>query len=181
MNEEQSPATAGPAPEPAGWLNRNVLGAGLTSFLADASYETATAVLPGFLSALGASALSLGVIEGVADAYLHISVGADIGVELDFKQFPPGVKINPKVTDLGLDLQDIRLRGGPIFTGEKGERIASDIKGLLRAAVKVAEPPVKNLVNDAIARSIEKGRGALSPGELFKALPASEREKKNGK
>jgi hypothetical protein len=120
-------------------------------------------------------------VEGVADAYLHVSVGADIGVELDFKQFPPGVKIHPKVTDLGLDLEDIRLRGGPIFTGEKGERLASDIKGLIRAAVKAAEPQVKKLANEAIAESIQKGRGALSPGELFKSLPPGEREKKNGK
>ena len=115
-------------------------------------------------------------LEGVADAYLHISVGADIGVELDFKQFPPAVKIHPKVADLGLDLEDIRLRGGPIFTGEKGERLANDIKGLLRAAVKVAEPQVKELVNEAIAESIRKGKGALSAGELLKALPAGERE-----
>jgi hypothetical protein len=120
-------------------------------------------------------------VEGVADAYLHVAVGTDIGVELDFKQFPPGVKINPKVTDLALNLEDIRLRGGPIFTGEKGERLASDIKGLLRAAVKIAEPKVKELVNDAIAESIRKGKGALSPGELFKALPPSEREPKEGK
>jgi hypothetical protein len=120
-------------------------------------------------------------VEGVADAYLHVSIGADIGVELDFKTFPPGVKIHPKVTDLGLDLQDIRLRGGPIFTGEKGERLASDIKGLLRAAVKVAEPKVKDLANEAIAQSIQKGRGALSAGEMVKALPPAEREKKNGK
>jgi len=49
------------------WLNRTVLGVGLTSLLSDWSHETATAVLPAFLAALGAGPAWLGVIEGVAD------------------------------------------------------------------------------------------------------------------
>lgn len=50
------------------WLNRNVVGMGLTSFLSDAGHEMATAVLPGFLTTIGAAAAALGTIEGVADA-----------------------------------------------------------------------------------------------------------------
>src|SRR5207248_10037300 len=48
--------------------NSTVLGVGITSALGDCAYETATVVLPGFLSALGASAAALGAIEGLADA-----------------------------------------------------------------------------------------------------------------
>ncbi len=51
-----------------GWLNRNVLGMGLTSLLSDASHEMATAVMAGFLAVLGAPVYALGVIEGVSDA-----------------------------------------------------------------------------------------------------------------
>jgi MFS family permease len=51
----------------AGWLNRTVLGVGLTSLFSDWSHETATAVLPAFLAVIGAGPLWLGVIEGVAD------------------------------------------------------------------------------------------------------------------
>lgn len=51
-----------------GWLNRNVVGLGLTSFFSDFSHEMATAILPMFLSSIGASAAALGIIEGVADA-----------------------------------------------------------------------------------------------------------------
>ncbi len=51
----------------AGWLNRTVLGVGLTSLFSDWSHETATAVLPAFLAAIGAGPVWLGVIEGVAD------------------------------------------------------------------------------------------------------------------
>jgi MFS family permease len=50
------------------WLNRNVAGMTLTSFLADIGYEMVTAVLPGFMNALGVAAAALGWIEGVADA-----------------------------------------------------------------------------------------------------------------
>ncbi len=50
------------------WLNRNVIGMGVTSFLSDAGHEAATAVLPAFLDTLGAPPLALGAIEGVADA-----------------------------------------------------------------------------------------------------------------
>ena len=52
----------------ASWLNRNVVGMGLTSLLSDAGHEMATAILPGFLTVLGVSAAALGIIEGVADA-----------------------------------------------------------------------------------------------------------------
>jgi sugar phosphate permease len=51
-----------------GWLNRTVVGAGLTSALGDFCYETATVILPGFLAVLGIPAAALGIIEGIADA-----------------------------------------------------------------------------------------------------------------
>jgi MFS family permease len=51
-----------------GWMNRTVLGAGLTSALGDFCYETTTVILPGFLAVLGVPAAALGLIEGVADA-----------------------------------------------------------------------------------------------------------------
>ncbi len=49
------------------WLNRTVLGAGITSGLADLSYETSNVLLPGFLTALGLPPVVLGTIEGAAD------------------------------------------------------------------------------------------------------------------
>lgn len=58
--------TAASASSP--WLNRNVVGMGLTSLLSDAGHEMATAVLPAFLATIGSAAAALGAIEGVADA-----------------------------------------------------------------------------------------------------------------
>jgi MFS family permease len=51
------------------WLNRTVLGVGLTSLFSDWSHETATAILPAFLALIGAGPAWLGVIEGVADGW----------------------------------------------------------------------------------------------------------------
>jgi MFS family permease len=56
------------APVRKGWLNRNVVGMGVTSLLSDWGHEMATAVLPAFLAVIGAPAAALGAIEGVADA-----------------------------------------------------------------------------------------------------------------
>ena len=49
------------------WLNRTVLGVGLTSLFSDWSHETATAVLPAFLAAIRAGPAWLGAIEGIAE------------------------------------------------------------------------------------------------------------------
>ena len=55
------------------WLNRNLIGFALTSFLSDFCHEMATAVLPQFIQSIGASAAALGLIEGVADAISSLS------------------------------------------------------------------------------------------------------------
>ncbi len=52
-----------------GWLNRNVVGMTITSFLSDACYEMVLAILPGFLPVVGIAAAALGWIEGISDAF----------------------------------------------------------------------------------------------------------------
>src|SRR5439155_182067 len=54
------------------WLNRTVLGVGLTSLFSDWSHETATAVLPAFLAAIGAGPAWLGAIEGIAHLFRKV-------------------------------------------------------------------------------------------------------------
>ena len=66
-------AVAGVKPVPVtaekkGWLNRNVVGMGVTSLLSDWGHEMATAILPAFLAVIGVPAAALGAIEGIADA-----------------------------------------------------------------------------------------------------------------
>jgi len=50
------------------WLNRNIWGMTVTSFLSDASHEMVMAVLPGFLPIIHVAAAALGWIEGSSDA-----------------------------------------------------------------------------------------------------------------
>lgn len=59
--------------QPRKWLTSTVVGIGLASLLSDLSHETVTALLPGFLACLGASAAALGTIEGVADGLSSIA------------------------------------------------------------------------------------------------------------
>jgi MFS family permease len=55
------------------WLNRTVLGVGLTSLFSDWAHETATAILPAFLALIGAGPAWLGAIEGIADGLSSFS------------------------------------------------------------------------------------------------------------
>jgi len=55
MNEAVSAAET--ATEPKGWLNRTVVGAGITSALGDFCYKTTTVMLPGLVSLLAFAAL----------------------------------------------------------------------------------------------------------------------------
>jgi len=70
-----------PSPQPPSeshWLNRTVLGVGLTSLFSDWSHETATAILPAFLAVIGAGPAWLGIIEGLADglsSFAKLSAG----------------------------------------------------------------------------------------------------------
>lgn len=68
LSDTTMTSTLSPQDQPHGWLNRTVVGAGVTSALGDFCYETTTVLLPGFLAVLGIPAAALGLIEGLADA-----------------------------------------------------------------------------------------------------------------
>ena len=65
---ESAPAPSATPPPEASWLNRNVIGMTVTSFLSDAGHEMATSILPPFVAGLGLPPSTLGLIEGVSDA-----------------------------------------------------------------------------------------------------------------
>ncbi len=118
--------------------------------------------------------------QGAADANVTAAVTADIAWSFNFKKLPPELNIEPKVMELGLKLVDIKARGGPVLPAGP----ANDVKELLRGFVKSSEPFVKDLANDAIAKSLKEGKGSISAGALMNVLPkpkAPEKEKKSDK
>lgn len=113
--------------------------------------------------------------EASADANVTAAIVCDVGVELKVKKFPPELNLDPKVTELGLELVDVKVRGGPILKGESGKALANDIKDMLRAAIKASEPLVKAEANRAIAESMREGKGAISAGAILEALPKAKK------
>jgi hypothetical protein len=113
--------------------------------------------------------------EAAADANVTAAIVCDVGVELNVKKFPPELNLDPKVTELGLELVDVKVRGGPILKGEGGKALANDIKDMLRAAVKASEPLVKAEANRAIAESLREGKGSISAGAILEPLPKAKK------
>ncbi len=56
-----------PAPERNRWLTPGILGIGLANLFSDWGHEAATSLLPSLLALVGAPAMALGIIEGIAD------------------------------------------------------------------------------------------------------------------
>lgn len=108
-----------------------------------------------------------------ADAHLAASIVCDVDVSFDTNKFPPAVKVEPKITDLTVDLKDFTLRrvGGTV-EGEKVRELGTNLmRDVLRDLVKASEPLVKDYANDAIARSLREGKGGLPLSEILQALP----------
>ena len=62
-----------PETTPTRWLTPGVGGIGAASLLSDLGHEVPTALLPRFITSLGGSAATLGIVEGIADGLAGIS------------------------------------------------------------------------------------------------------------
>jgi len=109
--------------------------------------------------------------QATIDINMTAAIRCDVGVSLDFKKFPPALKIEPKVTDLDLNLVDFKVRNGPIVGGELGENLHNDLKEIVRGLMKASAPFVKDQANRAIVESLKEGKGAISADAIMKALP----------
>lgn len=120
-----------------GWLNRTVLGAGVTSALGDFCYETTTVILPGFLAALGIPAVVLGVIEGIADAVASFTkmVSGYIADKLGHRKLL--VLIGYALTPVGQAL--IAIAGGwpLLLLGRVVSWFGKGLRGPLRDAIVI--------------------------------------------
>jgi MFS family permease len=128
---------APPTPKPGHWLNRTVVGAGVTSLLADAGYEMANAALPGFLRGLaaGSAPLALGLIEGVADALSNFAkLGAGwVGDRVGRKK--PLVVFGYALTGVSHALWAVAASWHLVFAGKLLGWFGKGVRGPLRNAI----------------------------------------------
>src|SRR5262249_16336588 len=111
-----------------------------------------------------------------ADTRFGLYIECEFAITLDTKKFPPDIKVDPKVTDLKMEVKDFtrgQIASGPIAIVLEGQaaRVAGDqVKGLLQDLVRSREPNIKDLANEAIARAVRDGKGTFSAESLLKAL-----------
>jgi len=120
-----------------GWLNRTVLGTGLTSALGDLCYETTTVILPGFLAVLGIPAAMLGLIEGTADAIASFTKMAAGYFADKFGHRKMLVALGYALTPLGQLLIAIALGWQLILLGRLVSWFGKGLRGPLRDAIIV--------------------------------------------
>ncbi|HEX9905170.1 MAG TPA: MFS transporter [Propylenella sp.] len=130
---EQTPLGA----RPTAWLNRTVIGAGVTSALGDFCYETTTVILPGFLAALGAPAAALGIIEGIADGIMSFTKMATGYVADKFGHRKTLVLLGYALTPIGQALIAVALGWPLILIGRIVSWFGKGLRGPLRDAIVV--------------------------------------------
>lgn len=131
-------ATAKTAPSKAsGWLNRTVVGAGLTSAFGDFCYETTTVILPGFLAVLGIPAAVLGIIEGLADAVASFTKMIAGYVADKFGHRKSLVLLGYGLTPVGQALIALAVGWPLILLGRTVSWFGKGLRGPLRDAILV--------------------------------------------
>ncbi|CAM5766052.1 MFS transporter [Bosea minatitlanensis] len=120
-----------------GWLNRTVLGAGITSALGDFCYETTTVILPGFLAVLGIPAAALGIIEGVADAVASFTKMVSGYVADRFGHRKRLVLLGYGLTPIGQALIALAAGWPLILLGRIVSWFGKGLRGPLRDAIMV--------------------------------------------
>lgn len=99
----------------AAWLNRTTLGTSLASLFSDVSHELATAVLPAFLTSLGAGSAALGWVEGTADGLAAIAkLGGGVAADR-FRRRKPLASIGYLVTGLGTAAMGLCTTAGQVM------------------------------------------------------------------
>ena len=135
MAQPENPAT--PSTEPDRWLNRTVVGAGITSALGDFCYETTTVILPGFLAVLGLPAAVLGTIEGTADAVASFTrmVAGHIADKLGHRKLL--VLVGYALTPVGQALIALAAGWPLILLGRMVSWFGKGLRGPLRDAIVI--------------------------------------------
>jgi MFS family permease len=126
---------------PTGWFNRTVVGAGLTSLLADVAYEMANSLLAGFLAALHIPYWFLGLIEGTGDALANF-VKLGVGYHSDrIGKRKAIVVAGYALTGVSLSLFAFAVGWPLILLGKSLAWIGKGLRGPLRDAILADSVP----------------------------------------
>jgi len=123
------------------WLNRTVLGVGLTSLFSDWSHETATAILPAFLALIGAGPAWLGIIEGVADGLSSFTKLAAGHYTDRLKHRKPLALLGYAVTALATASFAFATNAWHVLTGRASAWLARGVRSPAKKALLAADVP----------------------------------------
>ena len=123
------------------WLNRTVLGVGLTSLFSDWSHETATAVLPAFLALIGAGPAWLGAIEGVADGLSSFTKLAAGHLTDRLKTRKPLAVFGYAVTTLATASFAFATQAYQVMLGRTGAWLGRGVRSPAKKALLAADVP----------------------------------------
>jgi MFS family permease len=129
------------APQNQHWLNRTVLGIGLTSLFSDWSHETATAVLPAFLASTGAGPAWLGLIEGIADGISSFAKLASGHYTDELKRRKPLAVIGYAVTALCTASFAFATHAYQVLLGRTAAWLGRGVRSPVRKALLAADVP----------------------------------------
>jgi hypothetical protein len=105
-----------------------------------------------------------------ADATVGVTLDCDVAITLNTSKFPPELKIEPKVADCQLELKEFDLiRVGKLIEGADARELGNELKDILKQLIRLYEPDVKERTNQAIAKGLKEGKGAISAESLLKA------------
>jgi MFS family permease len=157
-----------PDAPPTRWFNRTVIGAGLTSLLADVAYEAANSLLAGFLFVLGIPQWFLGIVEGTGDAIANF-VKLGIGYYSDqIGQRKMIVVTGYALTGLAMALFALAVGWPLILLGKSIAWIGKGLRGPLRDAILADSVPP-----EAIGRAFGFHRAGDSLGAIFGPMLAA--------
>jgi MFS family permease len=123
------------------WLNRTVLGVGLTSLFSDWSHEIATAVLPAFLAAIGAGPAWLGAIEGISDGLSSFAKLAAGHYTDRLKRRKPLVVIGYAVTAVATASFGLATQAIQVMFGRAAAWLGRGVRSPAKKALLAADVP----------------------------------------
>jgi len=128
----------------------------------------------------------LKLVDVTAQAAGRVGIFLECDVALSLSTtFPPEVKVEPKVSNLKLELKDFELgrvdarRPGIALAlqGQAASDVGKEFRGVLQDLLRAAEPTIKDRANEAIARSLREGKGTFSATALMQALSSQAKAK----